>query len=75
VKPAVLGSRLEYVIPNYNYIRPADGMGGLSDYVPKRDDIALAWICQIGTPQGSKHKIALSVYVDAATGEMLGGSD
>lgn len=75
VKIVVLRSRLEYVIPNYNYIRPADGMGGLSDYVPRKDDISLAWNCQIGTPQGSKHKVALNIYLDAATGEMLGGSD
>jgi len=75
VKIVVLGSRLEYVIPNYNYIRPADGMGGLSNYVPKKDDIALAWNCQLGTPQGAKHKVKLRIYVDAATGEMLGGTD
>ncbi len=75
VKVGILGNRLEYVIPNYNYIRPAEGMGGLSNYIPKRDDIALAWVCQIGAPQDSEHKIPMSIYVDAATGEMLGGSD
>lgn len=68
-------NRLEYVIPNYNYIRPAPGKGGLSDYVAKKGEIALAWVNYLGTPAGSKYDIGAVIYVDAATGEMLGGSD
>ncbi len=66
---------LEYVIPNYNYIRPAPGSGGLSDYVPPNRELALAWVNHLGTPKDSKYKITALIYVDAATGEMLGGSD
>lgn len=66
---------LEYIIPNYNYIRPAPGKGGLSDYVPKNREIALAWVNYLGTPEGSKYKIGAAIHVDAATGDMLGGSD
>ena len=68
-------NRLEYVIPNYNYIRPAPGKGGLSDYVPKKREIALAWANYLGSPEGTKYNISAVIYVDAATGEMLGGSD
>jgi hypothetical protein len=66
---------LEYIIPNYNYIRPAPGKGGLSDYVSRKREIALAWVNHLGTPEGSKYNISATIYVDAATGEMLGGSD
>jgi len=66
---------LEYIIPDYNYIRPAPGKGGLSDYVPQKREIALAWVNHLGTPEGSKYNISATIYVDAATGEMLGGSD
>ncbi len=68
-------NRLEYVIPNYNYIRPAPGKGGLSDYVAKKCEIALAWVNYLGTPKNSKYNIGATIYVDAATGEMLGGCD
>ncbi len=68
-------NRLEYVIPNYNYIRPAPGKGGLSDYVAKKFEIALAWVNYLGTPKNSKYNIGATIYVDAATGEMLGGTD
>jgi hypothetical protein len=50
-------------------------MGGLSNYVPKKREIALAWVNYLGTPKGSKYDIGATIYVDAATGEMLGGSD
>jgi len=68
-------NRLEYLIPNYNYIRPAPGKGGLSDYVAKKREIALAWVNYLGTPEKAKYDIGATIYVDAATGEMLGGSD
>jgi hypothetical protein len=68
-------NRLEYVIPDYNYIRPAPGRGGLSNYVAKKDEIALAWANDLGTTEDSKYDIGATIYVDAATGEMLGGSD
>ncbi len=68
-------NRLEYVIPDYNYIRPAPGNGGLSNHVPKKGEIALAWVNYLGTPENSKYDIGAIIYVDAATGEMLGGSD
>jgi len=66
-------NRLEYISPNYNYIRPADD-SGFSDYEPKRDEVALVWNNAFQKPEGTGFPW-VSIYVDAATGEMLGGCD
>jgi hypothetical protein len=66
---------LEYIYPNYNYIRPASGGDGFSNYVPKKGEVALAWVNYVGTLENSKYEIGAAIYVDAATGEMLGGLD
>lgn len=68
---------LEYVSPNYNYIRPADGVfGSFSDYVSKKPELNLAWKCYFTDPDRTKQRIPpIIIYVDAATGEMLGGTD
>jgi len=64
---------LEYVSPNYNYIRPADDTG-FSDYKPAKDEVALAWNNTFQKPEGTGFPW-VTIYVDAATGEMLGGAD
>ncbi len=66
-------NRLEYISPNYNYIRPADD-SGFSDYEPKWDEVALVWNNAFQKPEGTGFPW-VSIYVDAATGEMLGGCD
>ena len=68
---------LEYVSPNYNYIRPDDGVfGSFSDYVSKKPELNLAWKCYFTDPDRTKQHIPpIIIYVDAATGEMLGGTD
>ena len=65
---------VEYVTPNYNYIRPADD-SGFSKYVPPPDSLSLVWKNYFKKPQGVSFQVPVIIYVDAATGEMLGGSD
>jgi len=64
---------LEYVSQNYNYIRSADDTG-FSDYKPKKDEVFLVWNNVFKKPDGEGFPW-VNIYVDAATGEMLGGSD
>jgi len=66
-------NRLEYMSPNYNYIRPADDTG-FSDYTPKYGDDTLIWNNTFKKPEGTGFPW-VSIYVDAATGDMLGGCD
>lgn len=66
-------NRLEYIHPDYNYIRPADATG-FSAYIPKHDEVALIWNNTFKKPEGTGFPW-VNIYVDAATGEMLGGSD
>ena len=66
-------NRLEYITPNYNYIRPADD-SGFSDYKPRHDEVALVWANTFKKPDGEGFPW-VTIYVDAATGKMLGGSD
>lgn len=66
-------NRLEYIHPNYNYIRPEDETG-FSEYQPKHDEVALVWANTFKKPDGEGFPW-VTIYVDAATGEMLGGSD
>jgi hypothetical protein len=66
---------LEYVTPNYNYIRPDDETG-FSKYIPPKDSIALAWRNYFKRPAGvGFSSFPVIIDVDAVTGEMLGGSD
>ncbi len=65
---------LQYVFPNYNYIRPAPGNGGFSTYVAAKDEIKLVWYNWFDAP-GEKLTHPVRIYVDAVTGEMLGGED
>ena len=67
-------NRVEYVTPNYNYIRPADD-SGFSNYVAGKDELALVWSNYFDKPRGLAHSIPVVIYVDASTGEMLGGAD
>jgi hypothetical protein len=67
------GNRLEYIHPNYNYIRPEDGTG-FSGHQPKHAEVALAWANTFKKPDGEGFPWVV-IYVDAATGEMLGGAD
>jgi hypothetical protein len=67
------GNRLEYIHPNYNYIRPEDETG-FSGHQPKHDEVALAWANTFKKPDGEGFPWVV-IYVDAATGEMLGGAD
>lgn len=64
---------LEYASPNYNYIRPADDTG-FSDYKPAKDEVFLVWKNVFKKPEGTGFPW-IETHVDAATGEMLGGSD
>jgi hypothetical protein len=74
-KMTFMTNSLEYVTPNYNYIRPADETG-FSKHVPQKDSIALAWRNYFKRPAGvSFGSFPVIIDVDAATGEMLGGSD
>lgn len=66
-------NRLEYISPTYDYIRPTDDTG-FSDYKPKHDEVALVWANTFKKPDGEGFPWVL-IYVDAATGEMLGGLD
>jgi len=66
-------NRLEYIHPDYNYIRPVDDTG-FSDYKPKWDEVALVWNNAFQKPEGTGFPW-VHIYVDAATGEMLGGCD
>ena len=66
-------NRLEYISPTYDYIRPADDTG-FSDYKPRWDEVALVWNNAFKKPEGTGFPW-VSIYVDAATGEMLGGVD
>jgi hypothetical protein len=74
-KMTFMTNNLEYVTPNYNYIRPADETG-FSEYIPPKDSISLAWRNYFKRPTGlSFSSFPVIIDVDAATGEMLGGSD
>lgn len=73
-KMAFITNCVEYATPNYNYIRPADD-SGFSKYVAPQDSIALVWKNYFKKPQGLSFNFPVIIYVDAATGEMLGGSD
>ena len=74
-KMTFMTNSLEYVTPNYNYIRPADETG-FSKYIPPKDSIALVWKNYFKRPSGlSFSSFPVIIDVDAATGEMLGGSD
>lgn len=66
-------NRLEYIHPNYNYVRPRDD-SGFSEYTPKWDEVVLVWNNAFKKPDGTGFPW-VNIYVDAATGEMLGGSD
>ncbi len=65
---------LEYSSPNYNYIRPSDD-SGFSSYVPQKDELSLIWKNYFDKPHGLGFQVPVIIYVDAATGEMLGGAD
>ena len=68
-------NRLEYRIPNYNYIRPAD-VSGFSD--PQTIPIGkyhLVWVNTFMKPKREGYYPFIQIYLDAATGEMLGGDD
>jgi hypothetical protein len=74
-KMTFMTNSLEYMTPNYNYIRPADETG-FSKYIPPKDSIALVWKNYFKRPSGlSFSSFPVIIDVDAATGEMLGGSD
>jgi hypothetical protein len=67
-------NRLEYVSPNYNYIRPAPGTEGFSYQVSQKPELNLVYKCYFAKPDPDKQGILpVIIYVDAATGEMLGG--
>lgn len=66
-------NRLEYISPTYDYIRPDDETG-FSEYKPKHDEVALVWNNVFKKPDGEGFPW-VNIYVDAATGEMLGGAD
>ena len=69
-------NRVEYAAPNYHYIRPADA-SGFSGYIPKKDETTLIWVNYFKCPPSSPFGVPTPVliYVDAVTGEMLGGAD
>ncbi|MGI6391790.1 MAG: hypothetical protein ACOX7Q_16655 [Kiritimatiellia bacterium] len=67
---------LMYVKPNYNYIHPSSDYGvGISDYVPKRDEVRLAYIVSFESTDKEDYPRSAFIYVDAVTGEMIGGLD
>ena len=67
---------LMYVKPNYNYIHPSSDYGvGISGYVPKRDEVRLAYIVSFESTDKEDYPRAAFIYVDAVTGEMIGGAD
>ena len=73
-KMTFMTNSVEYVTPNYNYIRPADG-SGFSKYVAPQGSLALVWKNYFKKPQGLSFNFPVIIYVDATTGEMLGGAD
>ncbi|MEI7902754.1 MAG: hypothetical protein WCK89_21105 [bacterium] len=73
-KMTFMTNSVEYVTPNYNYIRPADD-SGFSNYVAPQGSIALVWKNYFKKPPGLSFQFPVVIYVDAATGEMLGGAD
>lgn len=66
-------NRLEYITPNYNYIRPEDD-SGFSEYQPRHDEVSLVWANTFKKPDGEGFPW-VTIYVDAASGAMLGGAD
>jgi hypothetical protein len=50
---------LEYVSPNYNYIRPAPGHDGFSNYVSKKPELNLAYKCYFAKPDPDKLGVPL----------------
>jgi hypothetical protein len=67
---------LEYVKPNYNYIHPDSDYGiGISGYVPKRDELRLVYSVPFQSTDKDDDPCTALIYVDAVTGEMIGGLD
>ncbi len=66
---------IEYIRPDYNYIRPAEGMRGLSNYVPKRDEVQLVYFIPFKSTDEGDDPSCATIYVDSRTGEMIGGTD
>lgn len=63
---------LQYASPDYNFT--PHGMDS-TDYVPKRDAIHLAYYNAFGSTNKDDNPSGAIIYVDAETGEMLGGYD
>ncbi len=64
-------NRLEYVRPNSRYIDPAKDEAREDTRGPK--DTRLAWVNYFIKNYGRLIESGIPIYVDAATGEMLGG--
>lgn len=65
------GSRLEYVRPNSKWIDPKKDAACEDTRGPK--DTRLAWVVYFNMPFERPIESSLPIYVDAETGEMLGG--
>ncbi|GEM_PF-3329948 len=68
-------NRLEYRIPNYNYIRPADESGFADPETIPIGSYHLVWVNTFKKPDHPGYFSFIVIYVDAVTGEMLGGDD
>lgn len=67
---------VQYILPDYNYIRHDPQYGpGISGFITKGDDWHLAYFTEFGSTDKDDNPSGAVIYLDAETGEMLGGWD
>jgi hypothetical protein len=66
---------LQYVVPNFNYIQPSSKKDNFSSYDEKMNKLTLVWTNTFKKQKETSYADFVLIYVDAATGEMLGGTD